>query len=531
MALFVALLPIVILIFLMTKRKNWPAHTALPLTAALIIGLKLLYSQTDGVVLSAVVVKGALTALTPVMIIAGAVLLFKTQENTGAMDVIRKCLFGISENRVAQVMIVGWAFAFLIEGASGFGTPAALAAPILVGLGFPAIRVAMLCLVMNSVPVSFGAVGTPTWFGFSEIADLSSAEITSIGIKSAVIHLLAALVIPLMALKFIFSLSEIRANIGFILISIMSCTLPMVAVSFVSYEFPSLLGGFVGLFVSIFAAQRGIGLKRSHQNFQRVELDEYPSGAVILRNTFPLWGTLLVLVLTRIPALGLKGLLMYNETFLFKLQAAENVWSISPALVMSWSQIFGTSVSWQLKTLYVPGLIPFVLISFVSFWLLKAQKQVIIQTLNQTMHQMVKPTIALVASLVFVNLLMMGGEQSYAFVIGRALARVFGGYWSFAASYLGALGSFISGSNTISNLTFGSIQDAIAMQLNLNRTTILAMQSVGGAMGNMVCINNIVAVCSVLGLEKSEGDILKKTVIPMIAYGVIAGAVAMLALQ
>ena len=79
---------------------------------------------------------------------------------------MRKWLGNINPNPVAQLMIIGWAFAFMIEGASGFGTPAAIAAPILMGLGFNPLKVAMLALVMNSVPVSFGAVGTPTWFGF-----------------------------------------------------------------------------------------------------------------------------------------------------------------------------------------------------------------------------------------------------------------------------------------------------------------------------------------------------------------------------
>ena len=89
-------------------------------------------------------------------------MLNKLMQVSGAENVVRSWLENISPNPVAQLMIIGWAFAFTIEGASGFGTPAAIAAPILVGLGFPAMRVALLTLVMNSVPVSFGAVGTPT---------------------------------------------------------------------------------------------------------------------------------------------------------------------------------------------------------------------------------------------------------------------------------------------------------------------------------------------------------------------------------
>ena len=89
-----------------------------------------------------------------------------------------------------------------------------------------------------------------------------------------------------------------------------------------------------------------------------------------------------------------------------------------------------------------------------------------------------------------------------------------------------AVGAFFAGSNTVSNMTFGGIQDSIAQSLDLSRTTILSLQSVGGAMGNMVCINNIVAVCSIVGILDKEGYILKRTVIPMIIYGLIAACVA-----
>ena len=105
-------------------------------------------------------------------------------EKTGAMNVLRRWLGNISPNPVAQLMIIGWAFAFMIEGASGFGTPAAIAAPLLVGLGFKPLQVAILTLIMNSVPVSFGAVGTPTWFGFGTLIGngaISDSELSDIG--------------------------------------------------------------------------------------------------------------------------------------------------------------------------------------------------------------------------------------------------------------------------------------------------------------------------------------------------------------
>ncbi|WP_432822679.1 L-lactate permease, partial [Trichloromonas sp.] len=208
MATALSLFPIVLLIYLMTKKNNLPSFKALPLVALILYLIKLVFFDIDANLANATVLNGLLTAWTPILIVWGAIFLFKTMEYTGAMDTIRSWLNGVTTNKVAQLMIIGWAFAFLIEGASGFGTPAAIAAPILVGLGFPAVRVAILCLIMNSVPVSFGAVGTPTWFGLGQLG-LSSQELMAIGIKTAVIHSVAALVIPVIALIFALSLAEV----------------------------------------------------------------------------------------------------------------------------------------------------------------------------------------------------------------------------------------------------------------------------------------------------------------------------------
>ena len=124
--------------------------------------------------------------------------------------------------------------------------------------------------------------------------------------------------------------------------------------------------------------------------------------------------------------------------------------------------------------------------------------------------------LALLGALVMVKLLMAGGRESMVITIGDAFAAAAGPVWPFVASYLGALGAFFSGSATISNLTFAGIQDSIATGLGLDRTVMLALQSAGAAMGNMVCINNIVAVCSILGIANHEGAILKRTVVPMV---------------
>jgi lactate permease len=519
MDLIVAGFPIILLIYMMTKKNSVPSHVALPLTAALVYGIKLIYFGYNPNLINATVVNGLLTAWTPILIIWGAILLFKTMEHSGGMVIIRAWLNAISNNRIAQLMIIGWAFAFLIEGASGFGTPPALAAPILVGLGFKPLKVAILCLMMNTVPVSFGAVGTPTWFGFGELG-LDKNLILDISFYSALMNALAALFIPLIALRFVVTWREIKQNLVFIYLSIISCVLPYVLLAKYNYEFPAIVGGMIGLLASILLSKKGIGLAPEPDQIEN-KTASMPAKKLITA-LFPLWGTITVLLVTRIEELGLKDFLT-DATPVYKTALGSFAdFTVSSSLVVGLKNIFGTESIWEYQTLYVPALIPFFFISFISFAIYKLSKPVMRQIASESYDRMKKPILALLGALVMVKLMMVGGEKSSVMLIGSAFAGATGERWQFFASYLGAVGSFFSGSATISNLTFSGIQNSIAQNLGLDRTMVLSAQSVGAAMGNMVSINNIVAVCSILGIINKEGAILKKTFLPTILYGVIA---------
>jgi lactate permease len=531
-------IPILLLIYLMVKKNSMPSSKAFPLIALITYFIMLIVFRQDPNLIHATVVKGLLVAWTPILIIGGAIFLFRTMEATGGIAAIKSWLNKVSTNKVAQLMIVGWAFPFLIEGASGFGTPAAIAAPILIGLGFPPLRVAILALVMNSVPVSFGAVGTPTWFGFSAIS-LTEAETLAIGFKSAIMNGTAALVIVPLALMFVVKPREILRNWLFILLSIIATVLPYLILARYSYEFPSLAGGAIGLVISILLARSGVGLSKKDSELQGSEKDTMVSSYMTVTDieepdkksnlvlaTFPLWGTILLLLITRLPQLGIKQLLTMTDPALHLNFGSIGIFNISPALVLGLDNIFGTSESWSHALFYVPSLIPFIAISLIALALNRdmAKTRILFRI---TYKQMRGPAMALLGALVFVNLMMMDGDHSAVKLIGDHLAALTGNLWGYTAQFLGALGTFFSGSNTISNLTFGGIQDAIASDLSLNRTTVLALQSVGGAMGNMICINNIVAVASVLSLTRVEGYILKRTIKAMLVYGVIVGIVAL----
>ena len=523
-ACLVALAPIALLIFLMTRRRGMPSHHALPLVAALLYGLKLVYFRSAPDLVNATVLEGLLKAWTPILIVWGAIVLFKTLELSGSMETIRAWVNGITRNRVGQLMIVGWAFAFLIEGASGFGTPAALAAPVLVGLGFEPVRVAVLCLIMNSVPVSFGAVGTPIWFGLGELG-LNRGEMMEIAFRTAIIHSVAALVIPVVALRFVVPGRDIRRNLGFVFLSVLSCVVPYLILARFNYEFPSMVGGAIGLALTALLARRGIGLAREEAAGARPE--PVPAGR-LLRASFPLWATVLLLILTRVNQLPIKAYLTSERPAWQLPLGTLGDLSVSASLVVSLEHIFGTAAGFSHKLLYVPSLVPFFLVAGVSFLVLRMPGQQVASVWRESFERMRRPIVALMGALVFVRLLMVGGEDACTSIIGNELARLAGRHWQHAAAYLGAVGAFFAGSNTVSNLTFGAIQQSIAADLSLNQTTILSLQTVGGAMGNMVCINNIVAVCSVLGVERKEGFIIQRTAGPMVLYGIIAALVAAL---
>jgi lactate permease len=522
MDFLLAILPIGFLICVMTKKESWPSHVSLPLAATLVYLLVLVHSRLDPNLVNATVVNGALSALTPISIILGAILLSQAMRRSGAERIIGDWLREVSPNPVAQLMIVGWAFPFMIEGSSGFGTPAAIAAPLLVGLGFDTVRVAILTLTMNSVPVTFGAVGTPMWFGFSQVP-LSPSEILSVSWKSAFVHSVAALLVPIIALRFVVGWAQIRQNMGFIYLSILSCVLPSLGLSRFNYEFPSLIGGAVGLSLSVLMAKYHVGLARLHLNHE-AEIGQPVRHYNRLRAFAPYLMLIAILIVTRVRFLPFRAWLNAESPALTLDLGSLGEFSVSGALVLKMDSIFGTSSAWSYNTLFVPALVPFVLVVLLSLPLLKLDFNALKTATVDTVGRLRGPSVTLVGALIMVQLMMLGGDRAQTMIIGRTFATATGNSWPFFAPVLGALGAFFAGSATVSNLTFAGIQDSIALTLGFDRTSILALQSVGAAMGNIIAISNIVAVCSILGLVGHDGFVLKRTLIPFVVYALIAGA-------
>jgi len=557
--LLFALLPLALLVVLLTLPRPVPSWLAFAIAATAAFGVRLWFFGSPPQLLAAAVLTGWLDALTPIAIVFGAICFFVAMERSGAMETLREWLRGISPHPVAQLMIVGWAFQFLIEGASGFGTPAALAAPLLVGLGFPALRVAALCLSLNSIPVAFGAVGTPIWFGFAPLG-LEAEALGSLGLRAALLLAAAALVAPSLALRFLLPWGTIRRSLGFILLSTLACVAPMVALAPFSPEFPSVLGGLAGLAITVLIASRGIGLgaveppsseTRSSAFGRLAETKARPpeggtpnappssglqSAALpprpgplftrpVLLALAPLVLTVGILLATRLPALGWRQWLTSTEPQLALPLGGLGTFTASPSLVLGLEGILGEGLHWSHALLYVPSILPFLLVAALTLALYRALPR-FPGVLRETGRRTLRPAVALFGALAFVQLFMAGGEEASTLILGNALAALAGEAWIHFAPLLGVLGSFFAGSATISNLTFGGIQQSIALESGLDPISVLALQSAGAAVGNMVCVHNIVAVCAVLGLANVEGRILKMTLRPLLAALVVFALVA-----
>ena len=302
----------------------------------------------------------------------------------------------------------------------------------------------------------------------------------------------------------------------------LSCTVPYLLIAQFNYEFPSLVGGAIGLFVSVLLAGKGIGLAKTEQRKEK-----QPIAAKTLIKAFtPTLLLIIILVLTRVQQLPFKAMLNDSSEWLEFSLGELGIFKVSKGLIFSVENIFKTGVGDSYKLLYTPSLIPFVVTVVISFFIFALSWNKCKDIYLKSAFQVQKPFLALVGAMIMVKLMMVGDDYSMTQTIGKGLADATQQHWVSFASFLGALGSFFSGSNTISNVTFGAVQYSVATATGLSVPLILALQSVGGAMGNMVCINNIIAGCSVLGIDNAEGTILKKTVIPMLVYGLIAAIVA-----
>jgi lactate permease len=437
------------------------------------------------------------------------------------------------------VIIIAWLMGSFLEGAAGFGTPAAVAAPLLVGLGFPPLIAVVTTLVADSAAVTFGAVGVPVWGGFEPVKELVTLQagmtfndfLDLIGAHASVLHFLVGTFIPLVVISLMSrmatgSLKKAREVWPLALFAGLVFTIPQMAVAvWIGPELPALLGSLIALPIFLYAVSKGFLCP--HEPWDFPPRDTWPShwegsigvgaGKVGRKRDLTSWKAWLpyvligaVLLLGRLEVFGLKSLLLS--------------WKIG------WDNILGTTISRSIAPLYNPGVIPFLLVAAVIPFLHQVGKEDVTSAIKETFRMIAPAAVALVFTLGMVYIMMNSGEprkvDSMLLVMANAAAETAGRFWYFAAPLVGVLGSFISGSNTVSDIMFGAFQLSTAREVGLAEHVVLALQAVGGAAGNMICIHNVVAVLTTVGLVGKEGLVVRKNLPIAVIYGLAAGALS-----
>ncbi|VXC78861.1 Lactate permease [Pseudomonas sp. 8Z] len=528
---------------------RWPAKHAMPLvylvTAA--VGLFAWDMSLNRVLASTL--QGLLITLGLLWIIFGAILLLNTLKHSGGITAIRAGFATITPDRRIQAIIIAWLFGCFIEGASGFGTPAAIAAPLLVAIGFPAMAAVLMGMLVQSTPVSFGAVGTPIIVGVNTGLDTATIGqhlveqgsswaqfLQLITSEVAVIHATVGVVMPtimaMMLTRFFGEEKSWKAGLAalpFAIFAGLAFVVPYVFTGvLLGPEFPSLLGGLIGLAIVTSAARVGFLVPKKTWDF--APADQWPSewlGSVEMKLD-ELTAKPMSALRAWLPYVLVGALLVISRVF-------PQMGNALKAVVVNFPDLLGEAgVSANFQPLYLPGGI-LVVVVLATFFLHGMKARDLGKAVKESSSVLLSAGFVLLFTVPMVRILINSGVNgaelaSMPILMARWVADSVGGIYPLLAPSIGALGAFIAGSNTVSNMMFSQFQFGVASSLGISSALIVAVQAVGAAAGNMVAIHNVVAASATVGLLGREGSTLRKTIWPTLYYVLFTGIIAMFAI-
>ena len=471
---------------------------------------------------------GFLSAIPVLFVIFGAIFMLNTLLDLRFVETIGNGFKGISNDRRIQLLIIGWFFASLIEGAAGFGTPGAIAAPLLVALGIPTLFAAMTVLIANAGSTMFGAAGTPTTAGWGAIQEsmisqygleTSEAIFHQLNTRLALTSSLVAIFLPFVIVAAVVArdgrkrgIKDALPMLPLALFAGASFFVPFLISSFLSHNLPTLAGAVISMPLFIFAVKKGFLVPKEVYRFVDDEIPPQTTsedtGISPIKAWMPYVAIVGILILTRLPWFGLAQ------------------W-LNPAIAhLRIHNLFGQAgINWNFNPLWNPGVFPFIPLTLLVIFTNKNSGKVLRTVTQKTLAQLKHATIALLFGIALVQIMLntnfsvpsadLGAMTSE---IALALSQMFGHIYLVVSPFIGVLGSFISGSTAVSNIMFMGLQLEAAEALGIPVVLILISQTMGAAAGNMLSINNIVAVSATTGFNGKESTIMGATLVPLLIY-------------
>ncbi|TVR06564.1 MAG: L-lactate permease [Salinarimonadaceae bacterium] len=479
-----AALPILVVVLAMAV-LHWRAALAgaAGLGVALAVALGGFGVSGGGVLVAGVAAEAASSTLTILWIILPALAIYEAQLRSGALERMRLALTRLSDDRAVQALLIAWFFGLFMEGAAGFGAPVALAAPLLVGLGFTPVRAVALALLGHAAGVSFGAVGTPA-LAQIDLLGLPGPELATLTMG---LHALPLLMLALFVMRLASDAPLTRRQAGIALLAGLCFLIPALILAWLAGpELPTLGGALIGGAVFAWLMRSRRAPPTDGEKWRLADLAPY------------LLIVALVLLTRLVPPVQ---------------AALSSLW-----LGWEWSGFSG-----GVAPLYHPGTL--LSAGLVIAALATGRAALLGPALGAALRRLAPVALALLVMLALARLMVHGGLIAR---LAEAAAQA-GALWPLLSPFIGVLGTFVSGSATASNILFTDFQAATARALDLPVALMAAAQGVGAAIGNAVAPHNIIAGAATVGLAGRDGEVLARTLGAVLAYAAGVGGVVWVA--
>lgn len=494
MLFILSLIPILWLIVALGVLKM-PGHKACPIALILTLLLALIGFQMPMVSALTATLEGAATAIWPIiLVIIAAVFTYNLSIYTKSMEKIKNMLSTVTTDKRILVLILAWGFGGFLEAIAGFGTAVAIPASIMAALGFEPVFAAIICLIANTTPTAFGAIGLPVTT-LAKVANINVGPLTYA--VSAQLFLLIVIVPFALVMITGKSVKAIKGVVGITLISGLGFGLPqLLAAKYLGAELPAIIGSIISMALTIIVAKVF-----------------YKKTAVKSENPISTKEVIL-------------AWLPFILVFLFIMCTS----SLFPSINKPLSKIATTIDIYQgaggkpttFNWIATPGTL-IIIATFIGGLIQGAKFSEILSVLGKTIKQMSKTVVTIISIIALAKVMSYSGMIKS---IAAVLVAVTGSYYPLIAPLIGALGTFVTGSDTSSNVLFGGLQVEVSKSLQMSPYWLAASNTCGATAGKMISPQSIAVATAATGLAGAEGKILGSTIKFCIVYVIILGLIA-----
>lgn len=521
----VALIPIaVFFISLLVLKLKGQWAGLLTVVSAIIIAVFIYEMPVDKALWS--FAYGAFYGLWPIAwIIIAAIFLYKLTVKSGYFDILRESIIAITPDQRIQVILIGFCFGAFLEGAIGFGGPVAITAALLVGLGLRPLYAAGLCLIANTAPVAFGAVGIPI------TAMAGAVNVPAIEISAMAGHMLPplSLFVPFFLVFLMNGLKGVKETWPVALVAGGSFAIVQYLTAVYSGpELPDIASAVVSIicvavFLRFWQPKNIFKFDESVGSSSTLEVKKHSTKDIVLA-WLPfvlLIGVILIWTAGWFKSLFVGSGALASTVFKFDFASLKEVIQVEPAV----KEAKAVKSLFELPIINATGT-SILIVALITIPLLRIKLSTAVATFGETLNEMKWAilTIALVVGFAFVS-----NYSGISATLALALAQT-GSAFAFFSPIVGWIGVFLTGSDTSSNLLFGTLQQLTAQQLGISEILFLAANSVGGVVGKMISPQSIAIACAAVGLAGKESELFRFTVkysiLLVIGIGIFTYAIA-----